>query len=66
MAGPMRRLGRLVKDLQCPVDILAMPGSPTIPELEALGVAHVTLSPLFSDSYRSRASRARPLTLFPV
>ncbi|MBI3477023.1 MAG: isocitrate lyase/phosphoenolpyruvate mutase family protein [Acidobacteria bacterium] len=36
-------IGRLVKDLQCPVNILAMPGSPTIPELEALGVARVSL-----------------------
>jgi 2-methylisocitrate lyase-like PEP mutase family enzyme len=36
-------IGRLVRDLQCPVNILAMPGSPTIPELEALGVARVSL-----------------------
>jgi 2-methylisocitrate lyase-like PEP mutase family enzyme len=36
-------IGRLVKDLQCPVNILAMPGSPTIPELENLGVARVSL-----------------------
>lgn len=36
-------IGRLVKDLQCPVNILAGPGSPTIPELEALGVARVSL-----------------------
>ncbi len=36
-------IGRLVKDLQCPVNILAMPGSPSIPELEQLGVARVSL-----------------------
>jgi 2-methylisocitrate lyase-like PEP mutase family enzyme len=36
-------IGRLVKDLQCPVNILAMPGSPTIPQLEELGVARVSL-----------------------
>jgi 2-methylisocitrate lyase-like PEP mutase family enzyme len=36
-------IGRLVKDLQCPVNILALPGSPTIPELEQLGVARVSL-----------------------
>jgi 2-methylisocitrate lyase-like PEP mutase family enzyme len=34
---------RLVKDLQCPLNILAMPGSPTIPQLEEMGVARVSL-----------------------
>jgi 2-methylisocitrate lyase-like PEP mutase family enzyme len=36
-------IGRLVKDLQCPVNILAGPGSPTVPELQTLGVARVSL-----------------------
>ena len=36
-------IGHLVRDLQCPLNILAMPGSPTIPELEAMGVARVSL-----------------------
>ena len=36
-------IGRLVKDLQCPVNILAGPGSPTVPELKNLGVARVSL-----------------------
>jgi len=36
-------IGRLVKDLQCPVNILAGPGSPTVPELQKLGVARVSL-----------------------
>jgi 2-methylisocitrate lyase-like PEP mutase family enzyme len=36
-------IGRLVKDLQCPVNILAGPGSPTVPELQRLGVARVSL-----------------------
>jgi 2-methylisocitrate lyase-like PEP mutase family enzyme len=36
-------IARLVKDLQCPVNILAGPGTPSIPELEALGVARVSL-----------------------
>jgi 2-methylisocitrate lyase-like PEP mutase family enzyme len=36
-------IGRLVRDLQCPVNILAVPGTPTIPELEKLGVARVSL-----------------------
>lgn len=34
---------RLVKDLQCPINILAGTGSPSVPELEKLGVARVSL-----------------------
>ena len=34
---------RLVQDLQCPVNILAGPGFPSVPELEKLGVARVSL-----------------------
>jgi 2-methylisocitrate lyase-like PEP mutase family enzyme len=36
-------IGRLVKDLQCPVNILVGPGSPSIPELQKLGVARVSV-----------------------
>ena len=36
-------IGRLVKDLQCPVNILAGPGSLSIAELEKLGVARVSV-----------------------
>ena len=36
-------IGRLVRDLQCPVNILAGPGFPSVPELEKLGVARVSL-----------------------
>jgi 2-methylisocitrate lyase-like PEP mutase family enzyme len=36
-------IGRLVRDLACPLNILAGPGSPSIPELHALGVARVSL-----------------------
>jgi len=41
--GDAETIRRLVKDLHCPVNILAMPGSPSIPELEQLGVARVSL-----------------------
>jgi 2-methylisocitrate lyase-like PEP mutase family enzyme len=34
---------QLVKELQHPINILAGPGSPTIPELQSLGVARVSL-----------------------
>jgi 2-methylisocitrate lyase-like PEP mutase family enzyme len=36
-------IGRLVRELQFPVNILAGPGSPPIPELQKLGVARVSL-----------------------
>jgi 2-methylisocitrate lyase-like PEP mutase family enzyme len=34
---------RMVKDLKFPINILAGPGSPSVPELEKLGVARVSL-----------------------
>jgi 2-methylisocitrate lyase-like PEP mutase family enzyme len=36
-------IGRIVRDVKCPMNILAGPGSPTVPELEKLGVARVSL-----------------------
>ena len=36
-------IGRLVKAVNCPLNILAGPGMPSIPELEKLGVARVSL-----------------------
>jgi 2-methylisocitrate lyase-like PEP mutase family enzyme len=36
-------IGRLVKDVICPLNILAVSGSPSVPELEKLGVARVSL-----------------------
>ena len=36
-------IGRMVKDLDFPLNILAGPGSPSIPELQRLGVARVSL-----------------------
>jgi 2-methylisocitrate lyase-like PEP mutase family enzyme len=36
-------IGRLVRDLQCPLNILALPGSLSVPELEKLGVARISL-----------------------
>jgi len=36
-------IGRLAKDIGCPLNVLAGPGSPTIAELEKLGVARVSL-----------------------
>lgn len=36
-------IGRLIADLRCPLNILAGPGSPSLPELHKLGVARVSL-----------------------
>jgi len=36
-------IGRIVREVKCPVNILAGPGSPSVPELEKLGVARVSL-----------------------
>jgi 2-methylisocitrate lyase-like PEP mutase family enzyme len=36
-------IGRMVADLKFPINILAGPGSPPVPELERLGVARVSL-----------------------
>jgi 2-methylisocitrate lyase-like PEP mutase family enzyme len=36
-------IGRMVADLKCPINILAGPGSPSVPELFKLGVARVSL-----------------------
>lgn len=36
-------IARLVRDVKCPVNILAVPGAPAVPELEKLGVARVSM-----------------------
>jgi 2-methylisocitrate lyase-like PEP mutase family enzyme len=36
-------IGRIVREVKCPVNILAVPGAPSAPELEKLGVARVTV-----------------------
>lgn len=36
-------IGRLVKDLRCPVNVLVGPGSPAVAELEKLGVARLSV-----------------------
>ncbi|HLV88570.1 MAG TPA: isocitrate lyase/phosphoenolpyruvate mutase family protein [Candidatus Sulfotelmatobacter sp.] len=36
-------IGRIVADLKCPVNVLAVPGAPTVAELKALGVKRISL-----------------------
>jgi 2-methylisocitrate lyase-like PEP mutase family enzyme len=39
----LETIAKLVRDIQAPLNILAGPGSPSVPELERLGVARVSL-----------------------
>jgi 2-methylisocitrate lyase-like PEP mutase family enzyme len=39
----LETISQLVRDVQCPVNILAGPGSPPVPALQKLGVARVSL-----------------------
>ncbi len=38
-----KTIGRIVSDLRCPLNILAVPGSPSIAQLTALGVKRISL-----------------------
>lgn len=38
-----KTIGRIVSDLRCPLNILAMPGSPSIAQLTGLGVKRISL-----------------------
>ncbi len=41
-------IARLVREIKAPVSVLATPDSPTVPELEALGVARVSYGTAFT------------------
>ena len=51
-------IGRLVKELNCPVNILAVPGAPPVAELAALGVKRISLG---SGPMRSSLGHLRRL-----
>jgi 2-methylisocitrate lyase-like PEP mutase family enzyme len=51
-------IGRLVKDLKCPVNILVGPGSPSVAELEALGVARLSVGSAIMRASLGVARRA--------
>lgn len=51
-------IGRLVKDLNCPVNILAVPGAPPVAELASLGVKRISLG---SGPMRSSLGHLRRL-----
>ncbi len=53
---------RLVTAVACPVNVLALPGTPTIPELAGLGVARVSVGSLFAwAAYGALVSAAAEL-----
>lgn len=41
-------ISRVVAAVDCPVNVLALPGTPSVPELAALGVARVSVGSLFA------------------
>jgi 2-methylisocitrate lyase-like PEP mutase family enzyme len=49
-------IGRVVKDVKCPLNILAGPGAPSVPELQKLGVARVSVG---SSAMRSTLGLVR-------
>jgi 2-methylisocitrate lyase-like PEP mutase family enzyme len=51
-------IGRLVKDVKCPVNILVGPGSPSVAELEALGVARLSVGSAIMRATLGVARRA--------
>jgi 2-methylisocitrate lyase-like PEP mutase family enzyme len=53
-------IARLVRDLAHPVNILASPGSPSIPELQKVGVARVSLG---SSAVRATLGLARRIAV---
>ena len=52
-------IGRIVADLKCPVNILAVPGSPSVPRLVELGVKRISLG---SGPMRASLGLLRRLT----
>jgi 2-methylisocitrate lyase-like PEP mutase family enzyme len=53
-------IGRLVKDLQWPINILVGPGAPAVPELAKIGVARVTVG---SGAMRATLGLARRIAV---
>lgn len=51
---------RLVSAVECPVNVLCLPGTPSVPELAALGVARISVGGLFAwAAYGALANAAR-------
>lgn len=56
--APNGVIGRLAEAIDAPLNVIAGPGSPTIPELGALGVARVSLGPGLARSVLAHVRRA--------
>jgi len=56
------KIGRVVAEVGAPVNVLALPGTPPIPELAALGVARISVGSLFAwAAYGALAEAASEL-----
>lgn len=51
-------IAALVKETGCPINIMAMPGAPSVAELGALGVARVSVGPLITQAAFASIRRA--------
>jgi 2-methylisocitrate lyase-like PEP mutase family enzyme len=56
--APAEVIGRLAQAIDAPLNVIAGPGSPTIAELRALGVARVSLGPHLARSVMAHVRRA--------
>jgi 2-methylisocitrate lyase-like PEP mutase family enzyme len=56
--APNEVIGRLAEAIDAPLNVIAGPGSPTVPELRALGVARVSLGPGLARAVLAHVRRA--------
>jgi 2-methylisocitrate lyase-like PEP mutase family enzyme len=63
--APTEVIGRLAAAIDAPLNVIAGPGSPTIAELRALGVARVSLGPGLARSVMAHVRRAAAEVLGP-
>jgi 2-methylisocitrate lyase-like PEP mutase family enzyme len=63
--APTEVIGRLAQAIDAPLNVIAGPGSPTIDELRALGVARVSLGPGLARSVMAHVRRVAAEVLGP-
>jgi 2-methylisocitrate lyase-like PEP mutase family enzyme len=55
-------IAHVVEEVGCPLNVLALPGTPTVPELASVGVARVSVGSLLAwAAYGALATAAREL-----
>ncbi len=63
--APAEVIGRLAAAIDAPLNVIAGPGAPSVPELRALGVARVSLGPGLARSVLALVRRAAAEALGP-